>query len=297
MVYLNECKNKIFDYIESRMMFIAPNVTAIVGPSISARIMGKAGGLAPLAKIPACNLQVLGNVRKHLAGFSTADADLHVGFLAETDLVLGIPKQFKYRAVRLIAGKTALAARVDTNRESREGELGQKFRDEIEAKLEKWQEPPPSKVRKALPVPLPPPRKKRGGKRYRKMREKFRVTETQKMKNRMAMGTPELTDEFTGEGFGMLGKKASGHVAIRKENTQKLSKSLSKKTQSRMRRIRTASAGTSGAASSIAFTPVQGMEFVDQNAGTRKNDDSDRYFNSASGFQQVGTKRLKSSTD
>ena len=91
--------------------------------------------------------------------------------------------------------------------------------------------------------------------------------------------------------FFLQGKKASGHVAIRKENTQKLGKSLSKKTQSRLRRIKTASNGQSGQASSIAFTPVQGMEFVDH--GRKREKESDKYFSGEAGFLQVGAKRHK----
>lgn len=45
------------------------------------------------------------------------------------------------------------------------GEAGQKFRNEIDQKIEKLQEPPPTKVIKALPVPDEGPKKRRGGKR------------------------------------------------------------------------------------------------------------------------------------
>ena len=46
------------------------------------------------------------------------------------------------------------------------GSAGQKMRDEIDQKIEKLQEPPPTKVIKALPVPDEGPKKRRGGKRY-----------------------------------------------------------------------------------------------------------------------------------
>lgn len=45
------------------------------------------------------------------------------------------------------------------------GEAGQKFRNDIDQKIEKLQEPPPTKVIKALPVPDEGPKKRRGGKR------------------------------------------------------------------------------------------------------------------------------------
>ena len=38
---LCEFKGKIHEYVESRMTFIAPNLSIIVGASIAAKIMGK----------------------------------------------------------------------------------------------------------------------------------------------------------------------------------------------------------------------------------------------------------------
>lgn len=59
-VELNSFKLRIYEYVESRMALIAPNVSAIVGAAVAAQLMGAAGGLTRLAKMPACNLLVLG---------------------------------------------------------------------------------------------------------------------------------------------------------------------------------------------------------------------------------------------
>lgn len=37
---LNEKKLKILAYVESRMSFIAPNLSAIVGPTVATKLMG-----------------------------------------------------------------------------------------------------------------------------------------------------------------------------------------------------------------------------------------------------------------
>ena len=39
---------------------IAPNLSAAVGTEIAAQLMGVAGGLVNLSKMPACNVQVCG---------------------------------------------------------------------------------------------------------------------------------------------------------------------------------------------------------------------------------------------
>lgn len=54
------------------MVFIAPNLSALVGSSVAAKLIAAAGGLAALSKIPACNLILLGAPKRNLAGFSTA---------------------------------------------------------------------------------------------------------------------------------------------------------------------------------------------------------------------------------
>lgn len=66
---LHKYKAIIFEYVESRMTFIAPNISMIVGATTAAKILGAAGGLVKLSKIPACNLILLGSQKKTLSGF------------------------------------------------------------------------------------------------------------------------------------------------------------------------------------------------------------------------------------
>ena len=40
------------------MNMLAPNLSAIVGTTIAAKLLGVAGGLNALAKMPACNVHV-----------------------------------------------------------------------------------------------------------------------------------------------------------------------------------------------------------------------------------------------
>lgn len=43
------------------MHIIAPNVSAILGTRVAAKLIAAAGGISDLVKIPACNIQVLGS--------------------------------------------------------------------------------------------------------------------------------------------------------------------------------------------------------------------------------------------
>lgn len=115
-VELNNCKSKILEYVESRMAFIAPNLSVIVGASTAAKIMGMfiqiyfiilnntfenlmylhdllgvAGGLTKLSKMPACNVLVLGSQRTTLSGFSQMASLPHTGFIYYSEIVQETP--------------------------------------------------------------------------------------------------------------------------------------------------------------------------------------------------------------
>ena len=55
---------------------------------------------------------------------------------------------------------------------------------DMKKKVEKWQEPAPAKQHKVLPVPDMEPKKRRGGRRFRKMKERYGLTDMRKAANR-----------------------------------------------------------------------------------------------------------------
>ncbi|KAJ3694796.1 hypothetical protein LUZ60_000173 [Juncus effusus] len=267
MLALDEAKKKVLEFVESRMGYIAPNLSAVVGSSVASKLMGTAGGLNGLAKMPACNVQLLGSKRKNLAGFSTATSQLRVGYLEQTEVFLSTPPSLRTRAVRLLASKSTLAARIDSIRGDPSGKAGRSLREEIGRKIEKWQEPPPAKLPKPLPVPDSEPKKKRGGRRLRKMKERYAVTDMRKLANRMQFGIPEESSlgsycDGLGEGYGMLGQAGNGKLRVA-VGQSKLAAKVTKKFKEKNYG---SSGATSGLTSSLAFTPVQGIELSNPQA-------------------------------
>lgn len=55
---LDDDKADILKLVQLKMHHIAPNLSAAVGTEIAAKLMGVAGGLTALSKMPACNVQV-----------------------------------------------------------------------------------------------------------------------------------------------------------------------------------------------------------------------------------------------
>ena len=119
-IKLNDYKKRIFDYVESRMAFIAPNLSTIIGASTAAKLMGAAGGLTALSKMPANHVALLGQQKKVLAGYSQSSTLPHTGFIYYSELVQKLPPDLRRKVARVVGSKCALAARVDCKMNSYE---------------------------------------------------------------------------------------------------------------------------------------------------------------------------------
>ncbi|CAN8254893.1 unnamed protein product [Cochlearia groenlandica] len=218
VIDLDSARNKIFGFLETKMRLIAPNLSEIVGCDVAAKLMGTAGGLSELVKMPACHIQLLGNKRKSLDGFSIASSSqsLRVGYLEETEIFQSTSSDGRLwlQAIKLLAGKSALAARIDAIKGDPSGSYGKAFAEEIRNKLLLSQGGALTCIArqvKPLPVPsLESSKKRRGGRRLRKRKERYAVTDMRKMANRVAFGVaPEESSlgDGLGQGYGMLGLK------------------------------------------------------------------------------------------
>lgn len=293
---LSEIKGRILKFVESQMSFIAPNLSVIVGASIAAKLMGIAGGLTALSKMPACNVEMLGSSKKNLQGFSSKSVMPHTGFVYYCDMVQNSPPDLRRKAARLCANKCAIVARVDACHASPDGSVGRSYREKVEKALDKLQEPPPVKQVKALPAPIDQPGKKRGGKRVRRMKERMAMTEFRKQANRMNFGDIEddAYQEDLGFTSGVLGKAGKGRIRapqIDEKTKVRISKTLQKNLQKQQQVYggsTTIRRQVSGTASSVAFTPLQGLEIVNPHAAeARVSEANAKYFSSTSGFMSV----------
>ncbi|CAO1614738.1 unnamed protein product [Parajaminaea phylloscopi] len=299
---LDDVRRRILGYVESRISFIAPNLSALVGSRVATKLLGVAGGLAGLSKIPACNILVLGASKKAAVGLSSLHtAERHVGFINQASLMSEVPPDYTRQANRLIAAKVALVARMDTNHSAPLGTYGSKLRQELEQKIEKLMEPPPQKLIKALPVPKEGgDKKRRGGRRARKIKEIYGSSELRKLANRVEFGKAE---EETGAfdetvGLGMAGS-STGRIRAN-VGEQRTKAKMSKKNQNRLQQLQrsarpnldaigpsTGAARTgasadanhaSGTQTSLSFTPVQGIELADPSRQRKVDEANQKWF-------------------
>ncbi len=320
---LDRAKRILTEYVQSRMNLFAPNLTALIGSLTAAQLLNFAGGLSGLAKTPSCNLPPLGSKKQSQTGFATNVGVRQQGFLYHSPIIRGIPNDLKRQAMRIVAAKVVLAARVDRVHSSPDGSSGEQLKSDCLDRLEKLTEPPPNKGPRALPAPDDKPSRKRGGRRARKAKEQVAMTDLRKAQNRMAFGKEEKEVGYaeTTKGLGMIGQANEGRIRnqqIDQRTKAKLSKNnkgwgtatpVGSGTASSLRgfgqsggnatmlrtqpglRTSGVGAGTSGLASSIAFTPVQGLELVDPKMQAERKrkaaEEDDRWFKGGT-FTQMG---------
>ncbi|WP_440771301.1 NOP5/NOP56 family protein [Natronorubrum sp. DTA28] len=105
--------DKLQEYVERQAPTVAPNLSALAGPVLGARLISLAGGLEALAKKPSGTVQILGAedaLFAHLRGH--APSPKH-GIIYTHDAVRGTHPDERGSAARAVAGKLAIAARVD----------------------------------------------------------------------------------------------------------------------------------------------------------------------------------------
>jgi nucleolar protein 56 len=110
---LQEERKRLEAYISACMDDVAPNLSEVLGELLGARLIARAGGLEKLAKLPASSIQVMGAreaLFKHLREGTPSPKH---GFIFRNPLVSGAPKRLRGRIARMLAGKAAIAARVD----------------------------------------------------------------------------------------------------------------------------------------------------------------------------------------
>lgn len=290
---LEEARKKIFMYVSSRMNVLAPNLSAIVGTTTAAKLLGVAGGLGPLAKMPSCNVHLLGAQKKMTLGFSSYTQRRHTGFVFQSDLIQQTPAEYQLKVQRTVGAKSVLAARMDLERTRRDGSYGEELREKIEKHIDRLAAPPPAKTTKALPIPNDGPKKRRGGKRARKAKEAYAQTELRKLQNRMAFGEAE---EEVGafdqtKGLGMIGI-GTGKVRAgmgEAKSRAKLSKANKLRTAA-LTRAAQGGSSTSGTATSLTVTPVQGFELTNRAAAAQRVKEANERWFASGNFSFVGQK-------
>jgi nucleolar protein 56 len=129
---LFEAREKTSGYIDGLMAQVAPNIRAVVGSSIGARLISLAGGLTNLARMPASTLQILGAEKALFRALRSRARPPKHGVIYQYPDIRGVPKWQRGKVARALAGKLSIAARVD----AMSGEfIGEKLAANLRARI------------------------------------------------------------------------------------------------------------------------------------------------------------------
>ncbi|KAJ5749262.1 uncharacterized protein N7511_010958 [Penicillium nucicola] len=135
-------RSQLASYLTSRMNAIAPNLTALVGDLVGARLIAHAGSLTNLSKSPASTIQILGAEKALFRALKTKHDTPKYGLIYHASLIGQATGRNKGKMARILAAKASLGIRVDSLAEwaddvteEEKAALGNEARFNLERKL------------------------------------------------------------------------------------------------------------------------------------------------------------------
>ncbi len=158
---LFKLRRELADYIAQVMKEVAPNITALVGPLLGARLISLAGSLEELAFLPASTIQVLGAEKALFRALRTGGKPPKHGVIFQYPDIHRSPRWQRGKIARALAAKLAIAAKVDyfTGRF-----IGDKLKEMLRKRIEEIKRlyaKPPKRKKEAKPEAKPRPRRKK----------------------------------------------------------------------------------------------------------------------------------------
>ena len=138
-------KGDLASYIEGRMKVIAPNVTALAGPVIGARLIMQAGSLERLASMPSGTIQLLGAEKAMFRHLKKKAKPPKHGMIFQHPLVHKAPAWQRGPIARTFASKISMAARADAYTGS---DIAASLKEQLDSRVEEIRRQRPTPPRK-----------------------------------------------------------------------------------------------------------------------------------------------------
>ncbi|KAL1814602.1 hypothetical protein ACET3Z_017176 [Daucus carota] len=133
---LAEYRKKLYDYLVAKMSDIAPNLAALIGEVVGARLISHAGSLTNLAKCPSSTLQILGAEKALFRALKTRGNTPKYGLIFHSSFIGRASARNKGRMARYLANKCSIASRIDCFLDKNTTAFGDKLREQVEERLD-----------------------------------------------------------------------------------------------------------------------------------------------------------------
>ena len=165
---LFELRKNIEEHVNEQMEEQAPNISAILGTAVGARILAHAGSLNRLGRMPASTIQILGAEKALFRSLKTGANPPKHGILFQHAAVHAAPRWQRGKIARAVAAKAAIAARVDLFKAGLNETLLDKLNVRVKEIGDKYKKP----VIKEL-KPEPKVKRKKSGRFMKRRRKSF----------------------------------------------------------------------------------------------------------------------------
>ena len=135
VVNLAKVRKSLHGYLVAKMSVVAPNLAALIGEVVGARLISHAGSLTNLSKYPASTVQILGAEKALFRALKTKGNTPKYGILYHSSFIGKAGIKNKGRISRFLANKCSIASRIDNFSENPTTKFGLALRDQVEERL------------------------------------------------------------------------------------------------------------------------------------------------------------------
>ncbi|WWD02605.1 hypothetical protein V865_000645 [Kwoniella europaea PYCC6329] len=135
VVKLAEYRKSLRRYLVEKMNVVAPNLSALIGETIAARLISHAGSLTNLAKYPASTVQILGAEKALFRALKTKGNTPKYGLIYHSTFIGRAGTKHKGRISRFLANKCSIACRIDCFSDIPTNKFGEALRAQVEERL------------------------------------------------------------------------------------------------------------------------------------------------------------------
>ena len=136
VVSLSKYRKSLYEYLVSKMSVVAPNLAALIGEIVGARLISHAGSLTNLSKYPASTVQILGAEKALFRALKTKGNTPKYGLLYHSSFIGRAGPKNKGRISRFLANKCSIASRIDNFSEEPTTKFGEVLKQQVEERLE-----------------------------------------------------------------------------------------------------------------------------------------------------------------
>ncbi|KAL9120479.1 MAG: hypothetical protein Q9187_002965 [Circinaria calcarea] len=136
VVSLANYRKTLYSYLVSKMGIVAPNLAALIGEIVGARLISHAGSLTSLAKYPASTVQILGAEKALFRALKTKGNTPKYGLIYHSSFIGRAGQKNKGRISRFLANKCSIASRIDNFSEAPTTKFGNALKKQVEERLE-----------------------------------------------------------------------------------------------------------------------------------------------------------------